>query len=97
MIRLATSGKVESKSLPFFLYYSRTPSGARNALAEEANPDVRRMTAGDPDLEEYLPEKLYPGSALGDHFTPSTMGGNQFPSIHLRRSIPRAPGSLRCW
>jgi O-antigen biosynthesis protein len=85
MIRLALSGKVQSKSLPFFLYYSRTPSG-RNALAEEADPDIRRMTLN--LIEEYLPE-IYPG-ARWSIIPPSPLGGNQYPGIHLR-SLPQHP------
>ncbi len=85
MIRLAMSGKVESKSLPFFLYYSRNPSG-RHALAEETDPDVRRLTLN--LIEEYLPE-IYPGARWAI-VPPSPLGGNQYPGIHLR-SLPQHP------
>ncbi|MGP0064334.1 MAG: glycosyltransferase family 2 protein [Isosphaeraceae bacterium] len=85
MIRLARSGKVESRSLPFYLYYSRNPSG-RHALAEETDPDIRRMTLN--LIEEYLPE-IYPGARWAI-VPPSPLGGNQYPGIHLR-SLPDHP------
>lgn len=85
MIRLALSGKVESKSLPFFLYYSRTPSGP-HALAEEADPDIRAMTLS--LIEEHLPQ-LYPGARWAI-IPPSPLAGNRYPGIHLR-SLPGHP------
>ena len=85
MIRLALNGEVRSSSLPFFLYYGRTPS-RRSVRAEEA--ELRDFARTISLIEEYLPE-IYPGSRWAI-IPPSTMGGNEYPGIHLR-SIPGPP------
>jgi O-antigen biosynthesis protein len=79
MIRIALTGKIRSLNVPLFLYYGQTGSSLTTdgaPLGPYAGTRTFRL------LEEFLPE-IYP-QARWTLIPPATMGGNQFPGIHLR-------------
>ena len=79
MIRLAMTGKVRSRNIPFFLYYGRSATWQSDAISEN-DPEFRRKTLE--LIEEYLPQ-IYPG-ARWSLLPPSPESGIKYPGIHLR-------------